>query len=175
MFELNYTLNENDYLDFNKHHTATSPSGKKQLLLYRAIAPIFLIAFYILYFYITKDFSNLPVTLIFIIVFSIIWVVFSKRTITSSLKKRIKALEKDGRLPYSPQGTLIFDDEFISDVNTTAQCKVAYSSVEKIFVTEKAIYIYFSAMQAYIVPKSCFKDENEEKSLINFIYSKAKI
>jgi len=46
--------------------------------------------------------------------------------------------------------------------------------IEKIAVTEKAIYIYFSTVQAYILPITAFSDEAERRRFLEFIHSKVK-
>jgi len=40
MFEYKITLNDNDYIQFNKYHLLNSPSGKKSLWIYRLFIPI---------------------------------------------------------------------------------------------------------------------------------------
>jgi len=105
-------------------------------------------------------------------IISILWIIFAKKIYLSSIKSNIKKLRKHGKLPFSNEGTLVFDEEFINDISSLTEVKTRYSSVEKIGITETAIYIYISAMQAYIVPQTCFKSEEEMKNLLNFLASK---
>jgi hypothetical protein len=92
-----------------------------------------------------------------------------------STNKRIKKMKKDGRLPYSNEAILKFDNESIHEITPNSECKTKYSLIEKIAVTEKAIYIYFSSVQAYILPVSAFTEEEGESEFLAFINSKVNI
>ncbi len=175
MFEIHYTLTDNDYLNFNKHHALMSPSGKKQLLLYRWIAPIFLVVISSLITVVTKDVSSILPLILFTIVFSTFWIIFSKRSFLKSVEKNIRNIQKEGNLPYSPQGTLIFDDNFINDVNSITESKTPYTSIKKIYTTDNAIYVYFNSVQAYIIPTTCFATQAEIQTFVSFITSKAPV
>lgn len=70
---------------------------------------------------------------------------------------------------------MIFDEEFIRDINPLAEIKTPYSGVEKIGVTEKAIYIYYSSIQAFIVPTACFENETEKQEFLTFLSSKVNV
>jgi AMMECR1 domain-containing protein len=54
------------------------------------------------------------------------------------------------------------------------RCK-KYTLIEKIAVTEKAIYIYFSSVQAYILPVTAFAEEKSKLEFLEFINSKVNI
>lgn len=47
--------------------------------------------------------------------------------------------------------------------------------IEKIAVTEKAIYIYFSSVQAYILPVTAFSEGIEKLKFLEFINLKVGI
>jgi AMMECR1 domain-containing protein len=47
--------------------------------------------------------------------------------------------------------------------------------IEKIAVTEKAIYIYFSSLQAFILPVTAFSEEIERLEFLEFINKKVDI
>ena len=78
-------------------------------------------------------------------------------------------MKKEGRLPYNSEAILKFDDENIYEITTKTENKTNYSLIEKIAVTEKAIYIYFSSVQAYILPVTAFQDEMEKQKFLEFI------
>ena len=89
--------------------------------------------------------------------------------------KSIKKVKKEGRLPYSNEAILKFDDESIHELTPNTENKTKYSLIEKIAVTEKAIYIYFSSVQAYILPVSAFSEEMEKQKFLEFINLKTDI
>jgi hypothetical protein len=67
------------------------------------------------------------------------------------MKNDIERIRKEGIQPYS------------------------YALIEKIAVTENAIYIFISAIQAYILPVTTFTDEAEKLKFLDFIELKANV
>lgn len=61
-----------------------------------------------------------------------------------------------------------FDDESIHEISLNTESKTKYLLVEKIAVTEKAIYIYFSSVQAYIIPVTAFLEDAEKQKFLEF-------
>lgn len=108
--------------------------------------------FVVVIFIINFDFQLLLIEAIFMTILSILWICYSKKFILKSMKKGLKKMKKEGRLPYSNEAIVKFDDESIHEISLNTESKTKYSLVEKIAVTEKAIYIYFSSVQAYILP-----------------------
>lgn len=169
MFKVEYKISENDYLLFNEYHLLNSASGKRNLLGYRLILPMICLLSILLYT-VAKSLTGSYVAVLSIA--TILWLLFSKKLLVSGMKRNIKKLARDGKLPYSKEGVLIFDEDFINDINTTTESKTRYSCIEKCCITENAIYLYFSAMQAYIVPMSAFSTEEDKQEFIKFINSK---
>ncbi|MBS3990678.1 MAG: YcxB family protein [Erysipelothrix sp.] len=172
MFEFKIALDEDDYLQFNMYHLLNSSNGKQLLLLYRLIIP--LISFISITIFINED-SDLQFVLIATLVsviISILGIIFSKKVIFMFLKKGIQNLKKEGKLPYSKNTILKFDDDFIYEFTHNAENKTKYAMIEKIVVTEKIIYIYISSVQAYLLPKSAFTNDLEKDEFLNFINNK---
>ena len=84
-------------------------------------------------------------------------------------------MKKTGRLPYSGEATLKFGEENIHEVTLDTDNKTSYSLIEKVAVTEKAVYIYFSTVQAFILPVTAFPSEMEKQKFLEFINSKVDI
>lgn len=174
MFEFRIRLNDNDYLLFNQYHLLNSPSGKKTLLYFNLIIP-FSSFIFILLFGINKgsDFLLILTQVILLAILSIIWAMFSKKIALKFMASGIKKMKKEGKLPYSNELILRFDNENIHEITSNTENKVKYSMIEKIAVTDKAIYIYFSSVQAYILPLTAFSDEMEKAKFLEFINWKA--
>lgn len=172
MFEFKITLNDNDYLLFNQYHLLNSPTGKKTVVFFKFIIP-FICLMFVVKFHIEKaDFQLILIEAILMSIISIFWIGYYKKILLKSIKNYIKKIKKDGRLPYSNEAILKFDDESIYEITPNTENKTKYSLVEKIAVTEKAIYIYFSSVQAYIVPVTTFSEEIEKLKFLEFINSK---
>lgn len=175
MFEFKITLNDDDYLRFNQYHLLNSPIGKKSLMSFRLIIPFICFMVVVIFCIAGSDFQLILFEAIVMVIFSIVWIGYSKKKILKSMEKRIKRMKKEGRLPYSNESILKFEDENMHEITPSTENKTNYSLIEKIAVTEKAIYIYFSSVQAYILPVSAFSDEMERQNFLEFINLKADI
>ncbi len=172
MIKIEYNLEYSDYLLFNEYHLFNSASGKSSLAAFKCMLPF--IAFMCIFIFLIARADPLLIlieTIAFFIA-SILWIVFSKKLILYIMKKNIKKLSEQGKLPFSKEGVLIFDHDFINDIGMLTETKTRYSSIEKFCITEKAFYIYFSATQAFIVPTSVFSTDSAKQSFINFINEK---
>jgi 5-bromo-4-chloroindolyl phosphate hydrolysis protein len=172
MFKFNYNIDIDDYLSFNSYCLSNSENGKKSLISYKLVLPALSFIILLLLICLKSDFELIAIEFILFAIMSTLWVIFSKKMQLISLKNNIEKLEKSGKAPYTKEGTLIFDEEFIYDINSLSETKMKYSAVEKIATTEDAIYIFYNAVQAFIVPTRCFCNVNEKQNFIKFIYSK---
>lgn len=175
MFEFKITLDDADYLLFNQYHFLNSPIGKKSLLFFRFIIPFICFMFIVVLLILNSDFQLILIEAILMTFVSIFWIGNSKESILKSMKKRIMKIKKEGRLPYSSESLLKFDNESIHETTPNTENRTKYSLIEKIAVTEKAIYIYYSSVQAYILPVNTFSEEMEKLKFLEFINSKANI
>lgn len=174
MFKIDYNINEDDYLNFNEFHALNSAVGKNALNFYKMIFPV-ISALAVLIFIIAKAKPLLiTIEVLFLGAVSIVWVMFSKKGFLRTLRKGIERSKIDGKLPFSESGTLVFDDEYITDTNSQGENKVRYEGVEKVFVADTAIYICYSAAEAFIVPFKAFESEDEREALIAFLNDKTK-
>lgn len=175
MFEFNVTLSDDDYLLFNKYHLLNSPIGKKGLMSIRFFIPFICFMFVIILCIAGSDFGLILIESILMTIISIIWIGFSKKVFLKSMNNRILKMKREGRLPYSNQAIFKFDNEKIQEITPDSESVIKYSLVEKIAVTENAIYIYISSVQAYILPVTVFTDEMEKVKFLEFIKMKSDI
>lgn len=173
MFEFNITLDDNDYLLFNQYHLFNSRNGKNFLRYYRFLAPFVSLIVIAIFYMAGSDFELILLEAILMTIISIWFIGFSKKKIIKFMKVRIKKVKKEGRLPYSNESILKFDEEKIHEITPNTENITKYSLIEKIAVTEKAVYIYFGALQAYILPVKAFSDEMEKLKFLEFINTKA--
>lgn len=175
MFEFKINLDDDDYLLFNQYHLLNSPSGKKSLMSFRFIIPFFCFMIIIIFCIAGSDFELILIEAIVLTILSILLIGFSKKKLLKSMNKRIIKMKKEGRLPYCNESILKFDDEKIHEITPNTENITKYLLIEKIAVTEKAIYIYFSTVQAYILPVTAFSDEKEKLKFLEFINMKVDI
>lgn len=172
-FKFSCLLDDNDYYEFNKIHILTSSVGKKALLNYKLSVPLLSLILIVFIAILRFDITLIVIELIIMAVMDIIWVLVSDKSYFRKLKKSFAKLKKDGSLSYDKSGELVFyKDEFIDTSENTVITR-DYSSVEKIVITEKAVYLYTSASTANIIKSECFKSESEKSDFLNYIISKA--
>lgn len=175
MFEFKVVLNENDYLLFNQYHMLNSRHGKNLVLIYRLLVPVVSLLTVVTLYILDQDLQAALFTAFFMTILSVLGVVFAKKAIIMIMKTGITKLKKDGMLPYSKLATLKFSDDLIHEISPDSEHKIKYSLIEKVAVTESAIYIYFGAVQAYVLPMSTFSTEEEKRDFLAFINLKADI
>lgn len=170
MYEFHITLEDDDYLLFNQYHILNNPMSKKTLLYIRFIFPFICL---ILYFFYQPEVDYPMLLIAIMVIVSIFWISYSKKMILNTMKQHIKKMKKHGRLPYSKEAILRFNDESILEITSDTETKTNYSLIENIAITETAIYIYVSTVQAFILPLTAFSDEGEKQRFMDFIHMKA--
>ncbi len=171
MFEFKITLDDDDFLLFNQYNLFNSTIGKKNLMVFRLIIPFIALMFAVVIFLVTLDFQLFLIEAIVMTILSILWIGFSKKMLLISLNKNIKKMKKEGKLLYTNEAVIKFDDEIIHEISPNTELKLKYQMVEKIAVTEKAIYIYFGS-QAFVLPVTAFSDDTQKQKFLEFINSK---
>lgn len=172
-YKISYSMDDNGYYEFNKIHLLTTKTGKKVLQNHRFSIPVFSL---ILVGFITLlrfDIKLIIIELIAMVIMDAIWILCSDKIYFRKMKKGIAKLKKDGNLPYDKSGELVFDSDGYTDISKDSVIKRTYSSIEKIILTEKTVYLYTSATNADIINCDVFKDENEKSGFLSYIASKA--
>lgn len=171
-FKFDYKISEEEYLAFNNYFMLNSPIGKKALLMTRLSGVTIAILAVVIFFIAGAETGLILTEAVLLAVFCIIWIIRSKHIMLKNNAKSIKKLKESGKLVYAESGTLIFDDTSILEISKDSQMKTNYSLLERVDIAEDAIYIFFSAAQAYILPFESFKDEDEKAEFIEFINKK---
>lgn len=175
MFSFQFLLDDRDFFEFNKYHLFLSPATKKIMTLRRWIPPCFATALWLLVAFKsdpelrTEAFIG-AVTLSFLFMF--FWLILFKPLYIFSLKTRIKKTKKTGKLSYSQENELIFDEEFILDKDPDTETKTKYRVVERIVITNEMFYIYLSTTRAILLPLSAFQSTWEQSEFLAFLESK---
>ena len=91
------------------------------------------------------------------------------------MRVTIKSMQKGGKMPYDSEMRLCFGDDEVLEITKTAESRVKYTSIEKMHMGDTAIYIYISAMQAFIIPISAFESQAQKAEFIAFVRQKTGI
>lgn len=171
MYQFKYALNESDYFEFNKFHMFNSPSGKKNIIMLRVFLPLLFVIMLLVSFSDYEDKKEFIYLCVGYAIVSAIWCFIVKPLYFIILKSNLKRIKKDGSLPYGKEVSIKFDDECFIEDTDQIETKIQYSKVERIALGY-AIYIYFSAIQASIVPFSAFENNREREEFLSFLNSK---
>ena len=171
MYEFQVSLTEEDYVDFNIHHAFYAPQSKQTMRVGRWILPVMLL----LLFLVATNSASFEEKLVpgaFLAIILLCWVVFFKKIMMRSIKKRIQKMKAVGKLPYSETTCVQFHEDYIIDISEDLEVKAAYTKIERIAIAPTATYVYCSVMQAFILPDKMFSDTADRLSLLRFLEEK---
>jgi len=169
MFDFTYTLNDEDYFEFNKYHTYNSKMNRKRTMRTRFLIP----AIYIVCALALGSMISYPIVSYIIFgTISLYYLVFFNQIIDRRIKRGMKRIKKAGKLPIQNNIRIIFDENGITEKTEIHESKCVYSCIESIDIGKKAMYLYTGAVQAFVIPNSVFKDASEKESFKQFIESK---
>ena len=166
--EIKYHITEEDYLKFNLFHINNSESANKSLKTQRFATPFV----YIIFAYIFANIADIPFlyALIPFLIVGILWVIFYPKyfqtRILSQTKKMLREGKNEGLLG---EHTMILSEDGIVDSNPNGETKVNWSGIIKLQEDESNLYIYNSAVSAYIIPK---RELNVVEDVREYIKSK---
>ena len=167
--ELKYEMTKDDHLAFNLHYVKHSKTIKQSLSMQRFLVPfIFLILPFVL-FWITGEFL-----IGFFITFALIsvgWIVFYPKYFYGHIIRNVKKVLNEGSNDnLFGQHVFISTEVGFIEKNRAGETKIGWSSIERIEENEDYYFLFFSTMNAYIVPKRSFPDEASQedfKQMIN--------
>jgi hypothetical protein len=163
--ELKYNLTENDYLNFNIYHMKNSKSANKALTIQRIFTPITLL----LFGYVLTLISDIPlvISLPIFLLSGVLWYIFFPKYFYSHVVKQVRKMTREGRNDdLLGEHTLHISDEGLVDVTKNGETKVTWSGIKDFKEDQHSLYLYNSAVSAYILPKRDISNIDELKNLI---------
>ncbi|MCR1900119.1 YcxB family protein [Irregularibacter muris] len=163
--EISYSLNEQDYIDFNLYHINHSDTLKKSLMIQRYVLPLI---FFIIPFVATRV-TDIPlwywtsVSMVAIVV----WMIFYPRYFKWEISKRLVKMLKEGKNDVMlGHRSLSLTSQGIIEHSVGSESKTSWDVVGNIYETKDYLFIYISSVSAYIVPIRIFESmEHKEKFL----------
>ena len=173
MYSFFYRISEEDYFEFNKHVLFGSKRFKPMLLLTKIILPVILAL--MLVFSIIMGEKSVGVIIAEAVIYTaiaVLWVLFFEKIYLIPLKRLLKKMKNDGKLPYSTSGTLLFDEDNFTDKSILQTLTVDYAAVEKIDVNKGYVYIFNTSQTGFILPESSFDSEDQRSGFLKFLEDK---
>ena len=166
--KINYSLTEEDFLNFNMFHIKNSKTAIRALNMQRFITPII---FLILSYVISKvgNISFLELFITFLIV-SILWIIFYPKYFYHHIIRHVKKMIKEGKNDgLIGQHSLNMTEEGIVDSTSFDENKVTWSGIKAFKEDKKYFYLYNSSVSAYILPK---RDLHSVEEIRNYLKTK---
>ena len=174
-YRFKYQASEEDYLEFNKFHAANSAVYKGKFLhAYRWVLGIINFLLSLLYFWGFYDsgyFRNLIAAFVLLVI-SVLCLRWKWTINRFYLPSAIKKMKKDGKLPYGKENELLFGEDFCVEIADDIETKVKYRAIEKVASGDHAVYVFISAMQAFIIPLSVFETGEQRTEFVAFVNRK---
>ena len=173
-FQFHVNVDDQDYLNYNIFWTIRSPYGRKQIKTFRIALVVLFASFIVISLLFSDGFS--PETICGIIPLVILFSlaqIFLTRFFSWALKGHIKTLKKSGKMGYSPESVLEFNEESFAETTPENKTEQKYSAIERISVVDnKMIYIHVNNIMSYMLPFSSFESKEQYDSFFEFIKTK---
>ena len=169
---LNIRLTEEAFLSFNLFTNMRNLKQNKTLRnsgIIVLICGIVLITLSIINSY---SGSSRPLGIGFV-TYGILMLCFQKSLQKSAIKRQIKTMKKQGKLPFEPEYTMDFGEDTLRDISHTQITELSYTALDQICVIpNKVVYLYKSPISGYIIPMSAFASVDECNALLRFLQYK---
>jgi hypothetical protein len=166
--ELKYEMTKDDHLAFNLHYVKHSKTIKQSLFIQRFLVPIiFLILPFVLFWMMGEFLIGFLITLALI---SIVWIVFYPKYFYGHIIRNVKKVLNEGSNDnLLGQHVFISTEDGFIEKNRVGETKIGWSSIERIEENEDYFFLFFSTMNAYIVPKRSFPDKASQEDFKKMI------
>ena len=162
-FTLPYHITDEDYIAFNDHHLRCTPFGRKIVRSIRIALGVFALLLVGLFWLWQQDTTLLIYQIIGVGIVYGLCLLFFRRSVLKTIRRKVKKSHKTGKEMFSPQGelTVDFEAQIIVDKSEKMTLEVPFSSVEQYYETDTAIYIYIQPQGGFILPHHVFVSIDE--------------
>jgi len=162
MYTFEYTLEEADYVEFNRHVFYRSRQMRKNMLWLRfgvAVVSLALLPVAARLFY---GNPALWVAYVVLVVFPIGWVIFFDRFLSALFRRIIRR----GGFVFGQNITVVFDGKVIIEKTASGENRTSYDSIKKIADERQGVYVYVDDVRAVILPNRVFESDSQRQELI---------
>ncbi len=172
-FKFNYTMNDDDYVDFDVFIQTNTEEGKlrtKKTMINTALTCITLC---FLFYLMMKSLEFLAVLFVVYLIWFIVKFSCKKQNAVRNTKRAMKFHEKTGKKLYAPSAVMEFTDESFIETTDGIRTEVLYSVVKKMSVLNgKFVLIDINRSEYFIVPFKSFSSNEECTAFIDFLRTK---
>ncbi len=158
-----------DIVDFNLFHQAHSPSIKKQMWAYRVLFTLLIAFVPIIISYFMRH-SVLTLNTILGLLVSVLFFIAFPNMARRSTAQRVQSMLNEGEnrsmlghcvITLSPEG--------ISTKAVGSEGRIDWSTITKVSQSEKHIFLYIGSINAYVIPKTAFANDDAKREFLNYV------
>ncbi len=165
MYKIDGMITVDDLLDYNKYYyKSTLNTVKNKVLLSIFVVIVFILAFYDVSRLMDGKIDIYEMKSIYIILYLILFVLIVKHLVVKSVKKLYNS-----NAFYHEQQKIIVSEKEITCSSESSCVKLTENKIKKICITDKAIYVYISTVQAYIITKQMVGNNDKYNEIANYI------
>ncbi len=161
-FRINSSISEEDYFEFNRHHLLETPVGKKAIMFLRLVIIVAFLAVFIYTVFSGADITMLIVEAVLSTVVGLVLWFNAYRIILGVFRLEMK-LQKDVLKDMMGDSEISFDFNggIISDISPKEEVRVRFENVTAVYETDKAFYVYYNNVKAFVIPYRAFSSAEE--------------
>lgn len=168
---VSYEFTKDDFVAFNRYHTRSSPTARRQYLRALFVFPgVWLVLWLgLVYFAGQKDgnylqaASALKPLIIFLPLYCILFPIFHRRTLRRAIDSMID--EGSNRRLFGVK-TVTASESGITESGDHGTSTTAWSAVERIVRLEDVTYVYVTSLSAEVIPRRAFESGSEYDAFI---------
>ena len=159
--QLEYNLNPEDYIRFNEYHFAHSPMVRRNKWFFFVLPPL---AGCVTVLLMPAHIMAKVITLLLLL---IIWPCFALLYWPAAIRHRLHKFMREGdNTTHFGKHIISISPDGLEEMSDTAKNSVKWKGITKLVTAEHGLYLYNSAVSAYIVPNSAFTSEAQRQEFI---------
>ena len=155
------TINDDDYLKFNLFYTCRIYFGQRSLHSIRLFFPIICVILLFSFLLCGYDLLFILIEVVLMSILSAISFFRAPKVLKRIMRKNIARMKKNGKLPYHAFSEIEFQDSMLVETFDQGEYRLNYTDIEQIYFEDEYIYIFYTALQAFIIPCHCLGGEKE--------------
>ena len=163
-----------DIIDFNLFHQDHSPSIKKQMWAYRVLFTLLIAFVPIIITYFMRDLVFTLNTILGLLVSVLFFVAFPNMARRSTAQRVQSMLNEGVNNSILGHCVMTLSPEGISTKAVGSESRIDWSKITKVSESEKHIFLYIGSINAYVIPKTAFTNDDVKREFLNYVSASTK-
>jgi len=165
MYKFEYTLEEQDYVEFNRYIFYKSPIQRKNMLWLRfGVAAISLMLLPLAARFIEAG-ATLWTAYAILVLLPLGWIIFFNYFLTSLFRRLVR---KQG-VTFGQNLAISFDGNQITEKTEYGENRINYESIKKIADQRQGLYIFVDDIRAVILPLRVFESDEQKAQFLEHL------